>query len=775
MLSLSLKNFRCWEDKKIDFPIEGCILLDGKSGIGKTTLLNAILYAITGKLTKVSTFGKKHTSVELTFTSQKTIKILRTHTPILLRVTISHPQEDAEALETSGLRDQRSLEGPPAPRRETLEYTGNEAQAIIDNFFGTRFSNICYIEQDSGESFVQMTPARKMEFLQELLLKEYGIDSIMSRVKNETSSVKDGLTSEMSKINTLKSLQYTEPHIHLEKPLTVGGCLINSSNFLQTSEKIRNNVSTTEKNLLTCENNRRKFEKNQNIKKILDGLIEEKKELESKISGERLGLLEIQQNSYLKNKEYTKIKQKLTDTRTKFEKYKNKQTNDLEILKKEFGVTSLPNTNLLDLNKQLYLYKKLCELDDVLLDDDKAEELSNNIKELSENIQMNEDLLRKKEDSTHFYTCPSCTTSLKLDKDKLVLFDTETVEVTEYSADDLRKELKKDKKKIEEFLFKQNLNLTNKECYEKNYIELETQLPSDKWEEIENTILYIQKHQKILDDPTLPMLTREIEELSRNLDMVSSEVSDSCISEDDFVKNAGEIAVIRDCMSRLIVINKNIEKHEKDYIFLDTTQDILDEKVSSCREKLTVYKKYLEELISWEHDYRQREKNHKLEKDIIASEKIYLNLSEKLKGLNKLREYIKEAERRSVDDFIDSLNLHAGIYIAEMFPDQDLEVKLKSVQKDKISLNFEVNYRQMINCDISILSGGERDRVNLAYTLAFSEITSSKILMLDECISSLDEENSSIVLKTLSEKYKGLIICVCHQTIQGAFNHTIKL
>jgi ABC-type multidrug transport system fused ATPase/permease subunit len=47
--------------------------------------------------------------------------------------------------------------------------------------------------------------------------------------------------------------------------------------------------------------------------------------------------------------------------------------------------------------------------------------------------------------------------------------------------------------------------------------------------------------------------------------------------------------------------------------------------------------------------------------------------------------------------------------------------------------------------------------------------------MLDECISSLDEENSTNVLRVLTENYKGLVLCVCHQVIQGSFAHIINL
>ena len=76
--------------------------------------------------------------------------------------------------------------------------------------------------------------------------------------------------------------------------------------------------------------------------------------------------------------------------------------------------------------------------------------------------------------------------------------------------------------------------------------------------------------------------------------------------------------------------------------------------------------------------------------------------------------------------------------------------------------------------DIDFLSGGQRDRINLAFTLAFSELVDNRILLLDECISSLDSETTDTVVETLKEKYKGkLIICVSHQVNTGMFDEVI--
>ena len=95
--------------------------------------------------------------------------------------------------------------------------------------------------------------------------------------------------------------------------------------------------------------------------------------------------------------------------------------------------------------------------------------------------------------------------------------------------------------------------------------------------------------------------------------------------------------------------------------------------------------------------------------------------------------------------------------------------------KDKLGLFFDVSYKT-IKVDIDFLSGGQRDRVNLAFTLAFSELVQNKMLLLDECISSLDSETSDTVVDTLKEKYKGkLVMCVAHQVNTGVFDQVLNV
>ena len=49
---------------------------------------------------------------------------------------------------------------------------------------------------------------------------------------------------------------------------------------------------------------------------------------------------------------------------------------------------------------------------------------------------------------------------------------------------------------------------------------------------------------------------------------------------------------------------------------------------------------------------------------------------EEVKCYEKLQHYVKEAETKSIIDFIDSLNQHAQLYIEDFFKDEDIQVQL---------------------------------------------------------------------------------------------------
>jgi DNA repair exonuclease SbcCD ATPase subunit len=146
-----------------------------------------------------------------------------------------------------------------------------------------------------------------------------------------------------------------------------------------------------------------------------------------------------------------------------------------------------------------------------------------------------------------------------------------------------------------------------------------------------------------------------------------------------------------------------------------------------------------------------------------------------------LKEKILEAESISMISVIDSINQHAQLYLDSFFVDNPISVILtpykenKKTKNVKSQLNIEIEYKGM-ECDITSLSGGELSRVVLAYTLALSEMFNTPLLLLDECTSNLDQENTNIVFESIQSHFNGKhVIIVAHQVVSGMFDNVIEL
>lgn len=75
-------------------------------------------------------------------------------------------------------------------------------------------------------------------------------------------------------------------------------------------------------------------------------------------------------------------------------------------------------------------------------------------------------------------------------------------------------------------------------------------------------------------------------------------------------------------------------------------------------------------------------------------------------------------------------------------------------------------------------SGGETDRISLGFSNAITTFSSFPLLMLDECISSLDTETKDKVIRALRQQAKltnKTIVLVCHDAVEGLFDHVCEV
>jgi DNA repair exonuclease SbcCD ATPase subunit len=161
---LLIKGFRTVQEFECEFQHEAITLISGPSGVGKTTLMNAIFWCLYGTLKNVRKFGTK-SGVCMVKIDLGNMKITRSKSPESLLV------EDIT---------------------ERCSYKDDEAQERILSLFGS--SNIwlssCYLSQGTRNKFLESPPSERLSLLSELCFSnqspEQYLDKIDDRLKEVT-------------------------------------------------------------------------------------------------------------------------------------------------------------------------------------------------------------------------------------------------------------------------------------------------------------------------------------------------------------------------------------------------------------------------------------------------------------------------------------------------------------------------------------------------------------------------------------------------------------
>lgn len=748
VLTLSLKNFRCWENKTFTFQNNGIILISGISGKGKSTILNAILYVITGNVKNVVTFGKEKANMEVVLSIQDLV-ITRGKNPTRFSVK-------------QGMR----------------VYEEDQAQHLINSYFGHDFKHISYIDQDNSNSFVYLSPEAKMTFLRHLLLSAEPIDDIKDKIKAKMDACKKELTTQEATITTslsfLKTLQYNE------NVCKIGKRHITVNNYTDTIETQRANLDTSKKNrvkLVTkCSGLEKDFKTYTEQSARLTKLVEIKDEL----AVYDIDSLTDRRDELVDKKKNIEDHSKYIEERKKY-RQQCEELAHLKIKRDAFHPDTFVDIALLE--KMLKHYQTICSLESQI-GEDKEDALTT----LSELLKTEISHIQRVLDQQHVYECPSCQAPLKMNNGALIKVDAfireKEKEMT--TGDLLRKQQQLDR------VFK-DLTLLERATTEYNahFDALEDLLkdtPYNTETDFAERIATLKKEERAytiaLNAYTTLLQKAEAYKGSKENKESEEESETPHDDGDDLFMILEKLASINQSIKRHNDLQQRVNAIQTAGLQLieDPSDDIVDtkQKIVEYEQKIDAYTTSIDQLQEWKRVNDANQKFTELSTAIQRSKDAKDYLMEELKCCEKLLYFVKDAETRSIHQFIDSLNKHAGLYIEDFFLDEDIRVELVTNKelksgKDKLGLFFDVSYKT-IKGDIDFLSGGQRDRVNLAFTLAFSELVQNKMLLLDECISSLDSETSDTVVDTLKEKYKGkLVICVAHQVNTGVFDTVLNV
>ena len=809
VISLTLTNIRCWEGThKFKFNTN-FVLLSGPSGKGKTSILESILYALYGKVTKICTEGKTKCKVVFNIkTDSLKLKIERSKGPNKLVV-----------------------DG---------KYEGTEGQKVIEGIFGTqtKFLLSSYIRQKSRNSFLSMSPTDKLEFIESIAMSDNRSSNLKSDIKTSIKKLQSQLSCKQAEIKSVDEI------------INETECTELWSGEIVTDEEMNEYRSELDMNRTeekTSSSSIKKYNKSlvetMEIETMIDGYKkqlyecrEEMKEISYKDVDTSKNESDIDLISKIESvRECVEAKNKLRETEeTMASQVESIQEDITKSIKDQTSVvikyTKLEETEMNEktLNELYTHVKEVIEIEALHSRSLKPRYSSIELEKMKEELDVTRSaisvLSRNIEIISNELECPSCSCKLTLKNNQLI--ETETrlendietmnnlLEKQKQKMTTLSRQIKEGEEDVKNYTkYKEivdkievihvgygNRSFTELKMEVKNRIKKKKEairnisIAKDKIEVHEKTLQLIldKKYNKI---PSLSSIYTKVKALRKAIASVNCQVDDDVISQYTELKRRVEIHDKNTSHNNYSMeVERKLHKKIKE---LNRCVKDVSEKTSSSVEciqkKINKYTKILEnakENIIIIHDKIENGRNYIEWKKIynryttLLDKKQKISDEEKLlvKDLlnnNTLKSIVLKAESLSISTIVNTINVNVKEYLDNFFSEEPISVKIntfKEVNKNKKpQINVDIGYKSM-TCDPSTLSGGEYDRVQMAFTLAIADLVQSPIILLDESISSLDEKTSSSILKSITNNiHNKSIINVAHQVCKGSFTEIVKL
>lgn len=837
---LELNNFKTFEKFLLKLPSSGLILLDGISGKGKTTVIQAIVFAVNGFGKKLATYGTKKLRVDLTkFDSDKKLEFKITR------------QKSPDSLILS---------------RNDKEYHDDEAQVIINEIFGSNFNLSSVIFQKGTMSFLSLTPKEKMHQIESILFSDFSVESKKNKLKKLIKSNEEDILNISSKIETYENIIKTkhkyEPSDMYSYMTTLEECntfkerweteydrlreIMNKRQeeidmlvpllrkYNEDSDKrknLQNIIQTFKDNLQECLNEMKEYESSQNISTIRESINDLENNLKHISLNKDLKVEEIRLEKTMKQlsvnaeEEMSKI---IIDTNDVTEI--SSKINALEI---EYEIIQ----NSLSCKTRIHSIESKIQDRYKYIDSDKI-----NIEELEDTIKNNEtkleDLYKRKKNaelSKLRLKCPCCDSSLKYisSNHRLEVYN---IEIEDMKLDEIESEISFLQKSTSELKQKSSTLrkvLDSIESLKKDkssqvkelpheYLDISIQSMKDKQlklkqdieelREQKNKITFNKNRLKQLEGylndiktknhPVIKTHLDKIKEIKMELSYINLKV---CSLNEEEIKDSitflkEKLVIVKNnqaklqkleekkCSIETDIINK-MKIHDSIYVVDYETAEEYKQQMSLVQTEITRIKADLENKNS---GFNMRELDIQLNyvrysnelndftSQVEENKKIKKDISESLDKYNKISKSIEISESKLVYRFIDTLNERVNYHLETMFY-EPLTVNItcfKDTKKgEKPHIDFVVYYKGN-ETDISNLSGGEFDRLNLAFLLSFNELSDSNMIILDEALSSLNQELVADIIEHIQDINKNnrkLVLMTLHQSIKGMFDQVISL
>jgi DNA repair exonuclease SbcCD ATPase subunit len=209
------------------------------------------------------------------------------------------------------------------------------------------------------------------------------------------------------------------------------------------------------------------------------------------------------------------------------------------------------------------------------------------------------------------------------------------------------------------------------------------------------------------------------------------------------------------------------------------------EKIYEIGKNWTIeYERIKEEIKRIENDMREGDygrqcslKNLELEK----KRNEVIECQTDMVSLQKLKIKAIETECKQLEDTVNNINTVLETTLPIFFNDPiTFRLLLYKINKKsggtKPGINIEISYKGCLYDNINNLSGGEGDRISLALLLALNSVSNSPMILLDECVASLDGELKESCIEAIKRIPNKTVITVDHDdSMEGFYDSVILL
>lgn len=158
------------------------------------------------------------------------------------------------------------------------------------------------------------------------------------------------------------------------------------------------------------------------------------------------------------------------------------------------------------------------------------------------------------------------------------------------------------------------------------------------------------------------------------------------------------------------------------------------------------------------------------------------SLGRRLSSLKKIQSTLVYAEYFILDTVISKINAKINSILEKIFK-EDITVHLRAIRKlvssDRIKpeINLTISFEGHPVKSLKGLSGGQQARVQLACCLALAKYNQSPYLLLDECMAHLDSTSREHVVDEIRKIFKEprLILMANQDTTEGVYDRVIRL